>query len=264
MNVFIHELKVNFRPALVWAAALSLVGLFMLFLFPAFTADVQPLVAMLKSYPESALRALGIDAQSINSFNGFYSILIVYTILCAAIEGLTFGISVISKEGARKTSDFLFSKPISRQKILMGKYLAVFALMLMGSACYALTTLLGARTFVNDLDMRTFWLFTGAFALTQWFCLSIGFCVGCCVRRIKSPNAVGIGMGALMFALLMVDNLSDGRSISFFSPLSYLHPRYIAAHRAYEMRYFWALIVLSVLLVLAGVIRYKTRDIHSA
>lgn len=264
MNVFRHELRINLPSALWWSLSLSLVGLVMLTVFPAFTKDVEPLMQMLKAYPEAALRALGIESETLNSFNGFYSFMLVYPILCASIQGLIFGISVISKEGARKTSDFLFSKPMSRQNILISKYMAVFALMLMTSACYTGVTYVSCLINVSDFDARAFLLFSGAFALTQLFCLSIGFCIGCCFKRIKSPNTVGIALGALFFALLMVDNLSEERSIAFLSPLSYLNPHYIAAHRAYNAPYLWALIALTVLLMLAGLVRYKTRDIHSA
>ncbi len=264
MNVLRHELRYNLRSALLWAASLAVVGAFILLVFPAFAADTEMLVQLLKAYPEAALKALGIEPGSINSFNGYYSFLIVYPILCASIQGLVFGLNVIGKEGARKTCDFLFTRPAARASILAQKYIAMLVLLLMGAAGYALATLAAAHLTVTDFDPRTFWLLTGSYVLTSTFCLSLGFCIGCFARRIKSPNAVAIGLSALMFALLMVENLAEEQSIAWFSPMSYLNPRYIAAHRAYDMPYLWALVALTVTLMAVGVLRYRSKDIHTA
>lgn len=264
MNVYFHEMKVSLRSALLWSASLALIGLAVFWMFPTFSRDVEPLMRLMKNYPEAALRALGIDPSTLNTFNGLYSFMFVFILLSAAIQGLIYGIGVISKEGARKTSDFLFSRPMSRVRILTAKYAAMLTLLVLTSAAYVTITYLAARAYVQDLDMRGFWLFSGAFFLTQWFCLSIGFCIGCFARKIKAPNAVGIGLGALFFALLMVENFSDERSIGFLSPLCYVNPHYIVTHRAYHMGYIWALMLLSVGLMIAGVVRYKARDIHSA
>ncbi len=263
MNVFKHELRVNFASALLWAASLSIVGLGVALIAPVFVREAQPMIDMIRASAQF-FKALAFDESALNSFNGLYSVMMMYVVLCAAVQGLTLGMRVIAKEGARKTSDFLFSKPLSRSKILLAKYAAAFVLALMVSACYTLVTYPACRAAAEAFDAQVFLLLSGALCLTQLACVSIGFCVGCFVRRIKSPNAVGIGIGAMFFAIVMVENLSEQNSIAFLSPLCYLNPRYIAAHRAYDAPYAWALVVLTAALMLLGVWRYKTRDIHAA
>lgn len=263
MNVFLHELRVSLVSALCWALSLAAVGLGVILIAPVFISDAQALVDMMKS-SEWFFRALGFTTDAINSFNGFYSIMMLYVVLCGAVQALTFGIQVIAKEGARKTSDFLFSRPLPRQSILLSKYLAMAVLTAMISLAYAAVTWPAARSQVADFDQRVFLLCGGSLLLTSLLCLSIGFCIGCFARKIKSPNGVAIGIGALFFALMMVENLSQARSIAFLTPLAYLNPRQIALRRGYDMRYFWALMVLTAVFALAGVIRYKTKDIHAA
>lgn len=263
MNVFRYEFKNNYKPALIWGVSIGLMAFYFLMMFPTFQNDMKPILELLKNYPQEALKALGMTGE-IQSFSGFMSFIMLYPLLCGSIQALIAGIGVISKEGARKTSDFLFTKPQSRLHILLGKYAAVFVCMLISGALFTLINYIGCVVYVKEFDVTLFALMCGAFVLTQLFCLSIGFCIGCVVRRIKSPNGVGIGIGALFFAMHMVVNMVEDQALAFLSPISYLNPSYISAHQGYDPVMLAVLAVLTVGFACAGILYYKKKDIHSA
>lgn len=264
MNVFIQELKWNIKSALIWGIALGSVGFFFIYLYPSFSSDMESVNELFAQYPPEILKALGVGAEGIGSFHGFYSFVLVYVILCGAIQGLITGIQVIGKEGARKTSDFLFSKPISRYGILFAKYLSAMVSILITGVIYVFISYLCTLQNGGDFDKPLFLLLSTALILTQLLFTAMGFCIGCFLKKAKSPSFIGIGVGALFFGIQMIANMYEERLLEFLSPMSYINPSYIASHKEFDMPLFICLIIVLILSSLLGFWRYQTKDIHSA
>lgn len=262
MNVYRFELKSGLKSALCWAVALAATGLFLLGLYPAFQRDLEPMLALLRNYPEPVLRAMGLSAGALNSFSGFFGFLNTYVLLCASVQALSAGIACISKEGARRTADFLFARPRKRPAILLAKYLAALTLAMFVGLCYALATCAGGLLLADSVDARGLWLMNGAFLLTQVFCVSIGFCVGCFARRIKAPGAVGLALGALFFAVQLLANLTRDARLALLTPSGYLTAVDALARGGYDPARLAALLALSAACFLTGLWRYARKDLH--
>ncbi len=264
MNVYLHEVRQGLKSAAAWALSLAAAGAFLLSMYPIFEREMEALMDILRHYPPAALKALGLTESGLNTFNGYYSFVVVYPILCATIAALGIGAGIIGKEGARGTEDFLFTRPMSRMKILVSKYIAALTLLLLVAIVYIGTVTFVARFTVQTLDMKTFGLMNTSFALTSVMSLSVGFAIGCFARRVKSPGTLAIALGALFFSLWMVDNLSDERIFAFLTPMGYLNPTYIVIHSAFDPGMLAALVTLTVALAALGCWRYQRRDLKAA
>lgn len=264
MNVFIQEFKWNLKSALIWAVSLGFVGFFFIYLYPSFSKDMESINELFAQYPPEVLSALGLSPEGLGSFHGFYSFVLTYIILCGAIQGLIAGITVIGKEGARKTCDFLFTKPISRIGILSAKYFAAMLSVFISGAVYVLISYLCALQNGGDFDRNIFYMLSSAVILTQLLFTAIGFCIGCFVKKAKSPSFMAIGIGALFFGIQMAANMYEERALDFISPMSYINPAYIAEHKEYDGTLIICLALLLVLLSILGFWKYQSKDIHCA
>lgn len=264
MNIFIQEFKWNLKPTLIWALSLSCAGIFFICLYPSFTGDMEAVNKLMEQYPPEILKALGLGPDGLGSFQGFYSFVLVYVILCSSIQGLVTGIQVIGKESARKTCDFLFTKPVSRIRILANKYLAVVLCMIISGFIYFGVSFLFANRYGGDYNHNIFYLLSSSVILTGLLFTALGFCIGCFLKKAKAPVFVGIGVGALCFGLQMLANMFDERALDFISPMSYVSPSYITLNQEYDYPLLICLIAAVILLTLLGFWRYRTKDIHSA
>lgn len=264
MNIFIQEFKWNLKPALIWALSLSCAGIFFICLYPSFAGDMEAVNKLMAQYPPEVLKALGLGPDGLGSFQGFYSFVLVYVILCASIQGLVSGIQVIGKESARKTCDFLFTKPVSRLRILANKYLAVVLCMLLSGFLYFGVSYIFANQYGGDYNHKVFYLLSSAVILTGLLFTALGFCLGCFLKKAKAPIFVGIGVGALFFGLQMLANMFDERALDFISPMSYINPSYMTLNQKYDYPLLICLIMAVILFTLLGFWRYQTKDIHSA
>ncbi|WP_042347815.1 ABC transporter permease subunit [Bacillus massiliigorillae] len=263
MNVLKYEMKINMKSTIVWAIALGLLGFVFISIFPAYTSDVEALKTLMASYPPEVLKAFGLGNAGIETFNGFYSFCVVYLIFVGAIQALILGINVISKEKTRKTSDFLFTKPMNRLQILGEKFITVFICIIFTNIIYLIVTYFAAITYVEKIDWNVFFLLVGALFFTQIMFLSFGFFMGCLFNKIKSPVTIGIGIGALFFALEMVANMYNDTALKYLSPMSYLNPSYIVDHHSYEVSTFITGTILTLCFIVLGFYLYKTKDINA-
>lgn len=261
MNILKYEFKNSFKSTLIWAILIGLIGFFFISIFPSFQSDLKSLDSLLSSYPPEVLKAFGVGSMGIDSFPGFYSFCIIYSILCGAIQAVIIGLQIISKESTRKTSDFLFTKPVSRDKILINKYSVALISIVITSLIYFFMTLCATVLYVDNLNFKLFLMLTSSFLFTQILFLSIGFCIGCFFKKIKSPTSVGVGIGALCFALQMISNTYDEKIFQFISPISYIKPSYIAENSSYDASMLILLILLTILFATFGFIKYKTKDL---
>jgi ABC-2 type transport system permease protein len=83
----------------------------------------QSLNDLLQQMPRSLQMLFG--GGDLNSAIGFYSVVFLYLLLLGAIHAVMLGCGIISKEEQDKTYEFILSKPVSRNRLLSFKFLAV-------------------------------------------------------------------------------------------------------------------------------------------
>src|SRR5690554_2840104 len=118
MNVFLHELRMYRKSTFVWALSLAGVSVFLMSMYPALSQEVESFTQLLAGFPEAVIKALGISISTIGSLLGFYAYVFSFIMLAGAIQAMSLGVSLISKESRDHTADFLLSKPITRTKIM--------------------------------------------------------------------------------------------------------------------------------------------------
>ncbi|MFZ2616172.1 MAG: ABC transporter permease subunit, partial [Anaerolineae bacterium] len=123
MNIFLRELKANFKSLLIWSVIIALMIMMAVAKFSAFAGDPE-MLKMLDSMPPALLDALSMRAFNLTTLSGFYGIMFIYFGLMSAIAAAMWGSDIISKEERDRTVEFSLVLPVSRSRVVTAKALA--------------------------------------------------------------------------------------------------------------------------------------------
>ncbi|MCA1055801.1 ABC transporter permease [Rossellomorea aquimaris] len=263
MNIFLYELKAYRKQTIMWTAALvGLAALFML-MFPAITKEIDEFKKALEGFPQGVRDALGLQVDTIGSVNGFYSYTFMYITLCGAIQAMALGISISSKEVREKTADFLFTKPVTRMKVLTSKVLAALTSLLVTNIVYVSVTLFLVNAIVEeDFSMTAFLLISLNLLIIGLIMFAIGTILAVLFPKIKSVISVTLGVVFSFFALGMVAATEEaGR---YLTPFKYVDYTYVMKEESYEWSYLLIGGGIIFISLLVSFIVYKKKDIHTA
>ncbi len=122
------EFKRNLKSLLLWLTIVLVLAVLMLSLFTAFDGSFDMINEYLEVFPEGFLKVFGMGPGGLDMTEayGWYGMEgYLFVVLIGGCYAGILGSSVLSKEEDDKTIEFLLSKPISRNKILLSKGLVV-------------------------------------------------------------------------------------------------------------------------------------------
>ena len=126
MNVFIVEMKAHRNVLIIWAVGIIFMVVAGMGKYVALSSSGQSMNDLFAQMPKSMQTLFGIGSFDLSKASGYYGMLFLYLALMATIHAIMLGANIISKEERDKTAEFLFSKPISRNKIITAKLAAAF------------------------------------------------------------------------------------------------------------------------------------------
>lgn len=263
MNIYLHELRAYRKSTLIWSLSLIvIVSLFMSF-YPSFAKDAEAFTEIMENYPKAVQQALGISLGTFFNILGFYCFPLSFITLFGAIQAMNLGTSIVSKEVHEKTADFLLTKPVTRQKVLLSKLTAAFTSILITNVLY-----LAASSFVlfqvktGDFSYKVFLLLSLTLFFIQLLFLAIGVLISVLVPKVKSVLTVSL---AVVFVFYFLGMLSDsGEPVKrYLSPFRYFDTGFILQNAAYEGKFLIAGAAVIAAAVAASFIVYLKRDIHA-
>jgi ABC-2 type transport system permease protein len=262
MNIFIHELKLNLKTTVLWVASLGVLLIFFLSLYPSFVKDVTTTRKLLASLP-AALRAIvGLNLETFFTITGFYSYLFFYVILTGSIQAMNLGISLLSKERALKTVDFLLTKPVARSKIVMAKIIAGLTLLL-ATNLTVIGVSLGMAYAVSSspFDVKVFLLISVTLFLVQLFFLSLGLMTSVLAKNIKSVISVSLPIVFSFFIIGMLDTVIGSQAVRYLTPFKFYDFIYIVKHGSYELQFLGLEFLLVTLFIASAFIIFAKKDL---
>lgn len=204
-----RELKINRNSLLLWTGILAFLFIVVFLVYPSIMASNESINEMLKSFPEEMLKAFNMDISGIDTAYGWiktegYTLLLVIGGLYSAILGST----LLIKEENDKTIEFLYSKPISRNKIINSRVFCGLINIFMMFLIIYLVNLVGLY-FSDCLVIKEFTLmsFAPLFACYTIFFMTLMISTLC--RKTKKSMSVGIAIVFVSYFIQIISNLSD-------------------------------------------------------
>ncbi len=260
MTVFKHELRQNFKTAMIWTFAIATFLSMYVLIYPSFSSQITQLTEVVRNMG-SFTQAFGLTEVSMGTALGFYA---VEASLVLSIGGSMFaavlGISMVAKEESAHTSDFLMTFPRTRTQILREKLAALlFYMFVFELVCFA-TTILSFSIINEALNLADL----ARFFLAQ-FCLHLeiallSFALSCLTRRLL--NGLGIGVTLILYFLTLFSNVSDKVSfIKYISPFSYATSQVILPDRGLDWNLMGLGALYAALALIIGFVFYNKKDL---
>jgi len=263
MNIFLCELKANFRSLLIWGGIVILFVVVGFSKFSAFAGDPQ-MLAILDGMPPAMLSALNMNAFNLTTVTGFYGIMFTYFAVLLTVCAVMWGSDIIVKEERDKTVEFALTLPIRRSQLITGKAAAavvnsILLLLITWAAIVA-----GSATYQPDSQFYGFVALSMlALLILQLIFLAVGILLGSAMKRYKQAGsaAVFVLLSTFFFSVVIDLNGKLG-SLKYLTPFKYFDPAKIL----HEAKLEWLPIGLSIAIVVVcmvgAYVAFSKRDLY--
>jgi len=263
MNIFIRELKANFRSLLIWSV---IVLLFVTVGFSKFSAyaDNPELLAVLDGMPPALLNAFNLNAFNLTTVTGFFGVMIAYFSVLLTVAAVMWGSDIITKEERDKTVEFSLTLPVRRETLVTAKTLAALVncvgLLLVTWAA----TLVSATRYQPDGDYYAF-VARGMLAMfiMMMIFLAVGIFLGCAMKRHKAAGSVAVSVLLGTYFLSFVTDLNhDLEFLRYFTPFKYFNPVALLHDAKYDATFVLLSAGIIVVCLIGAYITYAKRDLY--
>lgn len=219
ITIYTHEIKTYIKSLLIWFICVGGMGFACILLFSGMQGSMGNMAENFASMGAFS-DAFGMSQLSIATLVGFYATE-VGTIhgLGGAMFAAIISTNMLSKEEDGHTSEFLFSLPIARGKVVIAKWCAVVThIFLFNLFCVGMY-LLGFVILGEEIPRKEFFIYHSMQILMQLEIAAI--CYGISAFMKKNKLGLGLGIVLLLYAYdliaRVIPDLSDYKMISPFS-----------------------------------------------
>jgi ABC-2 type transport system permease protein len=263
MNIFLRELKANFKSLLIWAVILLLLITIGFAKFTAYEGNPE-LVAILDDMPQVLLDALNMTAFNLTTITGFYGVFFTYFALILSIAAAMWGSDIISKEERDKTVEFSLTLPVRREKVVTAKSFAALV------NCIGLLLITWALVLVNASKFQTdpeFYAFVSrsmlALFILQLVFLAIGIFLGCAMMQYKRVGSVAISLLLGSYILSVISSLNQSLDfLHYFTPFAYFDPGVLMREARFDLIYLLICVGIIIVSMAGAYYTYARRDLY--
>ena len=265
MNLIFYEIKSSLKSSIIWI--ISLIAAFivlMLGAYPAYSSAVDEITSLLLNYPKEFVEAFGINIDSLFSYGGFYNFSFMYIGLLGAIMASAIAIGIFAREKRAKCSDFLLTKPISRESIFIKKLLSSLAIIVAANIIYIFSAVVIYKASGDDsVNLGTLVLAIMGLFFTQLVFLSFGIVFATFSKKVRSVSGIATALGFGAFILSSIANVLDDKSLEFIAPLKYFEPISVFDKGSYDMKLVITAVVIIVACVGISFVKFCKGDVHA-
>ena len=263
MNIFIRELKANFKSLLIWSVIVILLIVLAVAKFSAYASNPE-MLAILDSMPPALLDALNMRAFNLTTLTGFYGIMFIYFGLMGAIAAAMWGSDIISKEERDKTVEFSLVLPVSRSRVITAKALAALINCIAFVLIIWAVSLFSARPYNPDQAFYDFLaLEMQALFSIELIFLAIGLLLGCAMKQYKrsASTAVAIILAAYFMSVISAMQ-KDLDFLKYFTPFRYFEAGELFRTGRMDGTYLLISAGIIVVCIAAAYWSYNKRDLY--
>src|SRR5665811_832568 len=126
MNMYLKELR-NYRKATIfWSLAIVFFMLASMSKYEGYSKAGVSVNEIFEGLPAGLSSFMGANIIDLQTAGGWFAICVLYLSVMLGVHAVLLGSGVIGKEENDKTIEFLFAKPVSRNRILFFKLMAAF------------------------------------------------------------------------------------------------------------------------------------------
>lgn len=264
MNLFLREMKANRKSLILWLVGVIFMVAGGMGKYGGVKASGQSMNEILEQMPKALQTMIGVGSLDISTISGYYGMLFVFLVLMASIHAAMLGANIISKEQRDRTSEFLFVKPLSREKIITFKLYAALANIMIfniatGALSIAMVDYFGKGESITGDIMK---LMLGMF-FTQLIFLLIGTAVSAAGKSTKISASLSTGILLAAYVLSMGIDMNEKLDfLKYLTPFKYFEAKNLMGGGAFNMVFVALSILIMAALLYVTYVFYKKKDLN--
>lgn len=266
MNIYIFEFKMYARSLWLWALALFALQIIFMAFYPAMAKDAAMIDLILEHYPKELLQAFGMgESVSLATVLGYYTFVFAFVQLCLAVQGAYYGFHFLSLEERELTADFLFSKPVTRTKILVSKYVAALTALVITHGAVIGSTFVAIALFRDgkSYELDKLLVLLASVPVFQLFFFSIGMLVTVLTTKIRNVLSYAMALAFGLHILNALRGIVGGRLLGIASPFYHFEPANIIETGGWAADRVWISVLVILCSTLISYKLYLKRNIHA-
>jgi ABC-2 type transport system permease protein len=227
MNIYRKELKSHRKSLIFWCIGVILMVASGMNKYSSLYSSGQSMNDLMADMPKSMQAIMGVGAFDLSKASGYYGMLFLYLVLIATIHAAMLGATIIAKEERDKTSEFLFVKPVSREKIITAKLVAAFTnIIVFNLVTFASSVVIVGKVSDGEkVNGHIALTMLGMFILQLLF-MVIGSAISAVKKRPKSAVSLATAILLLTFVLsVAIDLNEDLEGLKFLTPFKYFEAK---------------------------------------
>lgn len=257
------EFKYNIKTLFIWLVIIvAFLGIIFL-VYPSVIKDNQSMMDIMNQmFSPEMLKMFNMDIISLDSVFGWIATEgYIFLMLISGSYFALLGGTVLLKEQSEHTINFLYSKPISKNRILTSKMLLGLIYTIIFCGIIALTMLIGLH-YSGDLDYTKWSLIslTPVFISVLFYAISMLVSLG----FKKTSTSIGVNLGIVFgfYILSILSTLSDKiEFLKYLSPFYYMDARDILVDSKISTFNISVMLISTVVFVVSTYIIYNKKEL---
>ena len=260
MTVYFQELKRSRLSLIIWTAVITFMLCITVLIYPQMSSQMSDITDMFSDMG-SFSSAFGMDKLNFGEFSGYFSIECGNVLgLGGALFAAIAGISAIVKEEKERTSEFLYTQPLSRSRIIFEKLLALITQIIILNVILWCAVFASIAVIGETMELKVLLLLFAAYLLLQIEIALICFGISAFLR--KGGIAVGLGLAIVFYFLNIISNITeDAKELKYLTPFSYTDGADIISNKSLDIKYVAVGMIFAAVGVITAFIRYRKKDL---
>lgn len=263
MNIFMREMKAHRKSLIIWCISMVLLIASGMAKYAGFSSSGLSVNDLIDSMPNSLKAMTGMGDFDLSMAMGFYGVLFFYMVLLATVHAVMLGANIISKEERDKTAEFLFVKPVSRNKVIILKMIASLVNIVILNLATLISSLLMVGNYSNGEAFAGDVIITilGMLILQILF-LVVGTSIAAIYKKPKKAASLAAGLLLFTFLLSIAVDLNDKlENLKYLSPFKYFEAKRMMYGGGFDTIFVLLSVAIIAILFTVTVKFYNKRDL---
>lgn len=237
------------------------VSVFMQGMYPIYSDSIDQIMIVMESFPKEFLAAFGFSMDMF-SFAGFYAFSFTYLTLLGVMFSCTVSLQIFAREKRSHCQEFLYAKPMTRQKIFLEKLAAVLCLLVASNVVLVawagmVTVLAGENDLLGKIVLASLSVFC-----TELLFMAFVILYSVQARKVRTISGAAMAFAFAGFILSALSTLIDKVEMRYIAPFKYFDPYQAVMNGTYEIEYVITAIVIFAAVMAVAATRFFNKDVR--
>ena len=259
-----REFKINLKSFIIWLCILISIFLLVYLIYPYIVTDdsMKEMDELMKVFPPDVLKAFNMDIASISTAYGWFKTEgFMFILLIIGIYSSFLGGSILLKEENDKTIEYLYSLPITRNRIIFNKVIVGIIYIILMVLLFGLFNYISLKI-SGDLDIKQFLLLsiTPLFIALPLF--GINLFISTFMNGNKKITGISLGLVFLFYIISVLSEMSDKVSfLKYFTINTLADTRNVISNIEINPIMVIISLLITIIFIIFSYIRYNKKEL---